>query len=471
MFSRIVISALVFLSLASCSSKPVAEKKFQSSFQLRPYQEEKLANGLTLLFVPDERLPKITLSAMVKMGSAHDPVGSEGVSSLTGRLLEDGTTLKSANQLQESIAEIGAESGIGVDEEATQVFMSSLSTQKDKMLELFAEVLLKPAFQQKEIDRRKSQTLAMMQKISENPGNYADILMGLSIYGLHPYGRLVSGTPQTVQKIQRSQLIAQYKSYFRPSKTMIAVSGDIDEAFKQKVREAFSKWKGEGAEPKPVVLTLAPSLEKTIEPTLVSKAGLKQSQLRLGHLGIMRKDPDYLAMRVASLVLGGGFESRLNQKIRDDLGLTYSIGARMQVRKEAGAFVISTFTRNEKLSEAITKIREVIADYAKDGITQKELESAQTLLISQFPGAVETPSGQAANLMTLRYFEVSDDELKNFVKNVGALTLQQVNAAIRKHVHPDRMQVLVFADQQFVLKDLQKLGTVQTMAGSAVLGF
>jgi zinc protease len=453
-----ILGSLLMLSCAtktSSSSSQASGKK--AGFQIRAFQEETLPNGLKLIYIQDSSLPALRLTAFVKMGAWHDPEDLAGLSSMTSYLIQDGTNQMSAPQIAEELAYLGAEYGSSTDHEKTSFSISSLSPNKEKALKIFSEMLLSPSFATKEIERRKSQVIAGLQKLTENPTNYADILLDQTIFGKHAYGTMVSGNLKSVPKINRAEVMRHYFKFFRPNNAWLAISGDFDENFKVLVRKTFGEWANS-----PVPQEPTSNLTETSLPgiRLISKPGLQQSQIRIGELGINRKDPDFLKLRLASLILGGAFESRLNMKVRDELGLTYSISSKFEALKEGGSFEISTFSRNDKAAEVVKETKAVVKTFVEKGVTSSELEAAKMLMVSQFPASVETPAETAVSLLRLRYYEIPDSYLQDFISNVSAITLKEVNEAIKKHIRPEQLKTVIYADQSQVLESLKALGPV-----------
>jgi zinc protease len=462
------ILALAFISsvLISCASEPAkksaifpmpASKSSNSNFTLRPFKEEKLANGLRILWIKDESLPRISLNMMVQVGSLDEEKGQEGLNSLTASLLDQGTAKHGALALADELDQIGAEFGHSASSDFTTLTSSGLSPFKSQILSLFAEIVLTPAFQEKEIERRRSVVLASIQKQQDQPSAYADELLDRELFGKHPYAVPVLGTKKSVSGFQRVDFLRFYHSFYRPNNSILSVVGQFDEAFQKEVRSTFEKWQtAEIQRPAHEASSLRPA-----RITLVHKAGLQQTQIRMGHLGITRSNPDFLSFRLANVVLGGVFASRLNQRVRDDLGLTYSIHSSSDARLEPGSFEISTFTRHEKTSQTILETEKLVRDFVKDGVTDPELDAAKALLVGQFPAALETPDRLAYNLMVLRRYGISDDYLKNFEKNVGKISKTEVNQAIQRNVHPENLQTVIYSDERAISAELKKLGPVE----------
>lgn len=448
------IGILLSLFILSCASQP---KYATNQFQLKKYQEVKMENGLRLLLLEDSSLPRVSLLMMIQVGSFHNPQGQEGLNSMTVSLLDAGTTTRSAMKLADEFGQLGTEIDTSSSADYSMVSVSGLSTTKETLLDLFADVILNPAFAPQEIERTRSQALAALAKTIDQPSGYTEQLFDLELFGNHPYAYPNLGTADAVKKISRSDIMRHYFKYFRPNNSILAVTGKFDADFVEKIKKAFSGWQAKEVEQPMVQLRE----DKDGYVKLVSKKDLQQAQIRIGQLGIKRTDPDFMNLRIANLALGGAFGSRLNQKVRDDLGLTYSISSSSSPLYDRGSLEISTFTRNDKVYETISETQKVVQDFVKEGITPSELSATKSLMIGQFPGAIETVDKLAINLLVLRRYGISDDYLHHFMKNVDAVTVKDVNRAIQKHYRPEQMKVLIYADETQVLDRLKPLGEIK----------
>lgn len=449
----VLISTFLFLACSSLGSKTGSKQ-----FDLRPVQEKTLTNGLRILYIPDHSLPRISYHLLIQSGSAEDPKGLEGLSALTVSLLEKGTKNKGALQIADDFAQLGSSFVEAASSDYVMMTTTGLSQYKEQLLKLYSDVVLHPAFAEAEVKREKSQVLAELTQLPDRPSEYASLLFEKELFGQHPYAHPVNGRIQSVKAIKRSQVQNHYSSLYRPGNAILAVAGNFDDAFKATVEKTFSGWKPGKVIPFQVPV---PTPLKEKDFTLFTKEGLQQTQIRIGQFGIPRNHPDFLALRMANIVLGGAFASRLNQKVRDDLGLTYSIHSNFEALQSTGSFKVSTFARNEKVGEAIKATFQVIEDFKKNGITEKELKASKALLIGQFPAAIETVDRLAFNLMALRLYGVPDTYLTEFFNNVSSIKLSEVNSAIQKHFHPELMKVVVFADEKAVKNQLAELGNFQ----------
>lgn len=457
--------SLGLASVVSCSSAPKANTQAEAGFKLRPFQEETLPNGLRLIFINDQSLPRVSFQMMVQAGTVFEPTDKGGLTALTFGVLDQGTTKKSALELADAFAQIGAEFGAQPGADMSFISASGISPSRSEMLKLYHEVIVGPTFAQKELDRRRSQYQAALQKALDQPQGFTDQVFDQTLFGQHPYGRNALGTPASLKAIQRQDLVQYYQTWVQPKNSILAVVGQIDEAFMNEVRATMANWKESTVLPSAPV---RPAVSEGAIQKLVTKKDLQQTQIRMGHLGIQRSDPDFLKLRLASLILGGAFGSRLNQRVRDDLGLTYSIHSSSDARLDRGAFEVNTFTRNEKAAETIAETRKVLAAFVKDGVTQQELDSSKALMIGQFPSALETPDRLAYNLLVLRRYGIGDDYLSQYNQRVGAVTLAEVNAAIHKHIKPEMLRIVVYGDQEKVGAALKAMGSWETVTAESV---
>lgn len=442
------------LGLAGCAGGALKGTS-STGFKMREFKEETLPNGMKLLLISDDSLPRISFQMMINSGTYNDPKGASGLASLTAQTLDQGTKKRKALELANQFAQIGAEFDAGAQQDYTLISGNGLSTSAGDLLSLFAEVVMTPTFEAKELERQRSQSLAAIDRTQDNPQAYADLLFDKEIFGAHPYGVSVIGTKEGLKKIKREDILNYYEHHYRPSNAMLAVVGNFNDELLGQVRKTFGAWTEKTGQAIVATGSVAP-LES--QKKLFTKRDLKQTQIRIGHLGIKRSDPDFLALRIGSLILGGTFSSRLNQRVRDDLGLTYSINSSSDAKGDQGSFEISTFTRNDKAAETVKETMGVFQEFVNKGVSGKELESAQTLLIGQFPAAIETPDRLAMNLMILRRYGISDDYLRNFIPNVQKVSVKEVNAAVRKHLSPDKARIVVYGEQSQVLSSLKTLG-------------
>ncbi len=448
--------------LSGCHSaqKQDSASAFSEGVRLPEKQEVELNNGLKLLFIRDSSLPRINIMAFVSSGAIDDSKDLSGLSYLTASLLDEGSKKHSSAEIAEQLESLGASLSIQPGYDFTHMSIKGLSYTKYHLLDSFLEILLMPQFEQKELDRVKKQILGVLHKMEDDPDQFADRLMSKVLFQNHPYARPTMGELTSLSKIQRKDVVAHYQKYFIPKNIRVAVVGDFDDLFIQQVRTKFSTWVSDRQPPAIVAKDVQ---NNTSGIFLKNKKGLVQTQIRMGHLFINRTHPDFMALRAANMVLGGAFASRLNQRVRDDLGLTYGVSSSFDARKFIGPFMIDTFTRNDKVGEAISSSLEVYRDFSQKGITQEELEASKSTLIGQFPRAVETTEALAYQMLALRFYGIDESYLTQFVTNVKALTLPQVNGLLKTYFKPEQLGIVVYGDASQIEGQLKKLGAIQKL--------
>lgn len=451
--------AFAALALVACSDKPVLSSGgslmglFSApSVKLRPYRVETLPNGLKIYFVRDESLPRVSIRALVKVGLRDEPAELGGLHSLTASLLDSGTTTRSAEQLSEAFNSLGTEFSASPSDDMSVFAASTVTPEAERMLELFADVLTHPAFAEKEIKRERDQYKSALRRRVDNPGGMAGREFDKYLFGDHPYGRDSLGTEESLAKIKRADLMRYYLGWYRPNNTLMVVTGRYAADFEKKVAATFSSWGRREIKSSPF-----PALQQVgkLSLRLVSKPGLVQTQIRFGRIGVERGNSDDLKLRLANEALGGGFGSRLMQKIRDDQGLTYSISSGFESAEKGGFFTISTFTKNETVGKTVEEVLKVYDAYAEKGITQSELDSAKAQMIGQYPRSLETADGMAYQLLLVDFYKLPMEYLTDFPKLVNAVSLKDVNQAIRAHLAPEGLKILVYGDRKFVAPQLK----------------
>lgn len=447
-----LLVSLIFI-VTGCATLPGG-----GSFKLREYKEVTLKNGLKVILVEDKRLPYFSLNLLVKAGSSVDPLAASGTAAMVGELLDKGTSKRKAMELADAMGQIGSELDVSVGQDFTLVSASSLAQHRGELLTNFAEMVTVPAFSKSEVRRVKKQVLSQLQRTVDSPGHFAGVMFDSYLYGSHPYARRILGRKRDVKKLSKKNIIKYYLAYYRPNNSQLAVVGTFGPDIVNQLENAFGSWRSRS--PKVATFPEVPSING-LQIQIIDKGDLKQSQIRLGHPGIKRTNPDYLKLRVANTILGGAFHSRLVDEIRDRRGLTYSIRSQFDARKDTGPFMVSTFTRHEKVGETVSQTLKVIESFREKGVTDKEVADAKALLLGTFPRALETAERLAQTLLVLRYYNVPDSYLTNYLKDIGKIKTAEVNKVIKNYLQPGNMKVLVYSPKDKVLSQLRPIGLVQ----------
>lgn len=427
--------------LAACSG---GQKATQSP-EKKAYKNERVqffSNGLKVYFIQDDTLPKIEMQMLIPVSASHEPKELPGLHAMTARVLVKGTVKKSALEIADLFSDSGSDFHMSPGYDFTMAESAALVTEFPKVLDLVIEVLTQPTFPVDEISRERELMLVQLQGRKDRSGPWADYIMNQTFYQGHEYGQDLLGTAESLKKIKREDLLSYYKKYYQPTPSILAVSGRLTPEIEKMIQEKFETWKSTS----PIEKKSVPFIAKNDRPRKVKieTPHKAQTEIRIIQPGIPRTHPDFLKYRIANEILGGSFASRLNQKIRDDLGLTYSIGSYLDPKASGGAWVISTFSKNETAEKTITEIQAVVQNFAKNGITKDELNAAKNLAKAQLPRSLETSDKLAYNLIVLDYYGLGAQYLIQFNKTIDAITVQDVNALVKNYFKPEQLEIMSF---------------------------
>ncbi|KPK99623.1 MAG: hypothetical protein AMJ91_07100 [candidate division Zixibacteria bacterium SM23_73_3] len=428
--------------------------------KLPPIKKTTLDNGLKLIVIEHHELPVVAFRLILKSGSTCDPQGKAGLANLTAGLLRKGTKTRSATQIAEEIDFVGGSVGAGSGLDATYATCQVLAKHFDVGLDLLSDIILNPVFKEDEIDRLRKQTLAGIKQQKDNPGSVAEEKFRKFVFGDHPYGQPSEGTEESITNILRDDIVGFHKGYYVPNNAILAVVGDVkSKEVIKKVKAKFLQWGG-------VEITLPSVVEpppiKGHQILLVDKPDLTQTYIRVGHLGIQRKNPDYFPVKVMNYILGGGgFASRLMDEVRSKRGLTYGIHCSFDDNKLKGAYEVSTFTQNDSTIAAINAIIEQIKKIRAEGVTDKELEDTKSFYTGYFPLQFETPQQIATQVLDVELYELGEDYIKSYRDNIKGVTKEEVLRVAQKYLDPDNLKLVVVSKAEDVKSSLEPLGSME----------
>ncbi|MDQ3488974.1 MAG: insulinase family protein [Acidobacteriota bacterium] len=423
-----------------------------------PYQIRTLPNGLQVIAVSHHEQPAVSLRLIVRAGSAQDPENRPGLATLAATLLDQGSATKTAEQVAQSIDSIGGAMGVGAALDLSSVFAAVMKDSLSVGLDIVADVVRNPAFSPEEIERQRQQMVSAMKVSYEDPDFIAGTVFDRLVYGYHPYGKPDGGTPESLSAITRADLQAFHKRWFVPNNAILAIVGDVtaEEAFAGAER-AFGNWvradvpSGRAAEVPP----------PTRRVVVIDRPGAVQTEIRVGHIGLPRKHPDFLALDLALKILGGEGGNRLYRVLRSDRGLTYGAEANLTALKDTGDIVASTNTRSDTTSEALRLIVDEIAKIRRERVNPRELADAQAYLTGSFPLTIETPGAIALQVLNAVVFGLDLQELQNYRERVNRITPEDIQRVAQQYLHPDRLSIVLVGDADVFAKQLPALGFEQ----------
>jgi zinc protease len=431
------------------------------SYHFPRFERRTLPNGMQIVVAPVTKLPLATIIAVVEAGASAEPVGQAGVAALTARLLPEGAAGLDGAALTDRFERIGTSVESHADWDVAAVTLTALTEQLPAALALVRDLLRTPEFPAREVARLKEERLAeLLQQLAE-PRGLADEQFARALYrGDARYALPVDGDAASVRGLSRDEVSAFYAARYRPAATTLIVAGDVTmPQVTALAKDLFGDWTGERPAPAPA------GIDARLEGRLtrvVAKAEAPQSELRLGHVGLPRRAPDYFDAMVMNAVLGGLFSSRINLNLREAHGYTYGAFSAFEWRRAAGPFVVSTAVKSEVTADAVQEILGEIERMRTEEIGEEELTLATSYLDGVFPIRYETTAAIAAALANLVIHELPDDYYDRYRERVRAVTTAGVRRAAQTHLHPDQLRIVVVGDPNVVV---DPLGSV---TGSAV---
>jgi zinc protease len=423
-----------------------------------PYQVKTLSNGLQVIAVSHHEQPAITVRLLVRAGSTQDPADKPGVASLAAALLDQGTTSKTAEKIASTIDSIGGAMGAGSGSDLTFVNAAVMKDSLNVGLDLVADVVRNPSFAQEEIDRQRQQILSALTVSYDDPDYIAGVVFDRLVYGFNAYGKPDSGTPASIASITRADLTAFHKRWFGANNAILAIVGDVtaEQAFAGAER-AFGSWGRSDAVPGEAEGAPPP----TRRVVVVDRPGAVQTEVRVGNIALPRKHPDFLALDMASKILGGEGGNRLHRVLRSERGLTYGAAATMVALRDSGHIVADTDTRSESTAEVLRLMVDEIARLQRQRVSDRELEDAQAYLTGSFPLTIETPGAIALQVLNAVFYGLDLAELETYRERVNAITPDDIQRVARKYLHPDRLSIVLVGDASIFAKQLAGVGFEQ----------
>ena len=420
-----------------------------------PYEIQTLPNGLQVVAVLHHEQPAVSMRLLVGTGSASDPKGKLGLAHLLATLLDQGTTTKTAREMNDAIDSIGGAMGAGAGSDLSYVNMVVMKDSFEPGMRMLADMVQHPAFAPEEIDRQRQQSLSFLKVSLDDPEYLANAVFDRLVYGFNGYGMPDSGTPATMAGITRNDLTAFHQKYFAPNNAIMAIVGDVTaaEAF-DTVKKVFGDWK-----PRDVVR------ERFVEPPsstrrviVIDKPDAVQTEIRVGNIGIPRNHSDYMALNLAVRILGGEGSNRLHQLLRTERALTYGAQADMNTRKDSGDIAAETNTRSDATGEVVRLIVDEMWRLQRERVSEAELAAAKAYLTGSFPLTIETPDSIALQVLNVMFYGLPLEQLQTFRDRVNRVTVDDIERVARFYLKPDAVSVVLVGNASVFAPQLRGVG-------------
>ncbi len=406
-----------------------------------PIQYWQTSSGARVYFVENHDLPMLDISVEFAAGSGMDTSGKSGCANLVRHLLSMGAGGLSEDQITTALADVGAQFNSHFDRDRAGIALRTLSSERERKqaLNVLARIIQYPEFPQDVLAREKARIALSIKESSTKPDNIAERELMKMLYGDHPYGLNDLGEIDTINSLQREDLLAFYRSYYVASNAVIAIIGDVSRFEAEAIVKSLTE-------------NLSSSQQKTEVPAVqIPVAGIKriphpatQSHIQLAYPGLRRNDPDYFSLLVGNHILGGGgFVSRLMEEVRQQRGLAYSVYSFFSPYKEQGPFEIGLQTKKEQSEEAFALTQKVLKEFVSGGPTEEELIAAKQNIIGGFPLRIDSNSKILGYLAMIGFYNLPLTYLTDYLVAVEAVTTAQIRQAFQRRIRPDGMVAII----------------------------
>jgi zinc protease len=407
-----------------------------------PIQHWTTSHGARVYFVENHDIPMLDVAVDFPAGSRFDQPEKNGLARLTHAMLDQGAGGLSDTQISQKLADVGALLGGTFDRDRAGISLRTLSSQRerDPALSILKAVLHKPAFPQAVMQRERARMIAGLREEESRPGDVAEKSFYRALYGERGYGLPESGSPASLMKLKRNDLLAWHKSRYRAGDAVISLIGDMTRDEAEHLAEKLSAGLPQGTSTLPegkMAEITAPSEKRIAHPST-------QSHVLLGLIGMSRNDPDFFPLYVGNHVLGGGgFDSRMIAEVRQKRGYAYSAYSYFLPMAQPGPLLIGLQTKNAQADDALKVARETVTTFVRDGPTEAELAQAKNNLIGGFPLRIDSNKEVLEYLRAIGFYRLPLSYLDDWVKNVETVTLEQIRDAFKRKVDPQKLSVVV----------------------------
>jgi len=408
-----------------------------------------LPNGLKVMYVRQAELPVVSAVLVTRgAGSADEPAELPGLASFTASMLDEGAAGMDALQLADALDLLGASLSTFAGTDAAQTSLYVLKQNFPRALQLMADVVIRPDFPEREVSRLRDERLTALARARDEATTIANNAFAALVYGgRHPYGRYP--VAESTRGLDRARVQGFHASRFRPETSTLILVGDVDPAQMQPmIAQAFGGWAAAGAaqigEP-----PQAPSIGRTVV-YLVDKPGAAQSEIRIGHPGVARSNPDYYALLVMNTMLGGTFTSRLNTNLRETHGWSYGARSSFQMLRGAGPFTAAAGVQTNATDSALVEFFREINRIRSEPVSAEELQKIKNFVALRLPDQLETTQDVAVQLATLETYGLDASFYDDYVQRIMAVTAEDLHRVANQYVRPENSVVVIVGDRSVV---------------------
>lgn len=423
------------------------------------FERAELDNGMSVIFARRDAVPVVKFRLSVDAGYASDQFSKPGVAKLAMNMLDEGTENRNALEINDELIMLGAELGAGSNLDTSYVSLSSLTTTVKDSLEIFADVVLNPAFPEEELERLRKQQLTSIRQEQSTPNSMALRVLPELIYGDdHAYSNPLtgSGTIESVQSITLDELKNFHQTWFKPDNATMIVVGDTSmEQIRSMLEEKFASW-----EPGNVPEKNIPHVQRHDDTGvyLIDRPGSEQSILLAGIIAPPKNNPNEIAIQAMNSIIGGSFTSRINMNLREDKGWSYGASSGLIDARGQRTFYVYAGVQTDKTIESIDQVIAELNGFVGDSpTTEQELEKTIKNRALSLSGRWETSGAVLGTLAEIVQYDLPDDYFDNYAGKIMDLETAQIDHAADALIHPDSLTWVVVGDRRLVEEKLKSL--------------
>jgi predicted Zn-dependent peptidase len=430
-------------------------------FRFPEIRRRTLSNGLRVWTVEHHAVSLVSFLALLPVGAAADPQERPGLAALTSDMLDEGCGDLDALDLHDTLGRIGGHLDSEIGSDATIFTLSSLARFADRGAALLADMVQRPRLEARDFERVRELRLNRLVQMRDMAPALADRAYTQLLYASHPYGHLPIGTETSLRSMLLPEVSAFHATMFSPQRLTVIASGDAThDELADLVDAAFGGWTADPAHAGPAVdpSALPPPPAPEDRVALVHRPDAAQSELRIGHVAVPRSTPDYHALLVLNMILGGQFVSRINMNLREDKGYTYGARTSFDFRLGPGPFTLSASVQSEATADAVLEaLAEIQAIRGAKPPTLQELQTGRAALTRGYPRNFETAEQISRAAAQLALYQLPDDYFSTFVPRVMAVGADEVTRVAQEHLHPSRLLTVIVGDRGKIGASLPRL--------------
>jgi len=420
------------------------------------FLRHRLSSGVDILVARTPKVPLATLEIILPGGAEREPRELHGLATLTAGMLDEGTSRHDVHAIASRVERTGSYLTTSADWDATYLQCGGLAANWEENLATLCESVFDPAFPLSEFERLRQQRQAELLARRDQPSALADEAFAALLYAGTPYDHVLGGDDASLARTGRDDAAGFHRRHLSARGAALVAAGDLDPAAVLRIAErAFADLPALSIPPAAEVRPLS---HRGVRVRIVDRPGAAQTELRVGHLGVGRSNPDRATLRILNSLLGGKFTSRINLNLRERHGYTYGAFSRFADRRGPGPFTVSCAAGTEHVGAATREILAELARLRDERVTPEELADTRSYLLGVYPYSLQTADDLVDRLETLAVHDLPDDYHSRQLEALRTVTADDILAAAGRYLHPDDAVVVAVGPRADLLPQLAPLG-------------